>query len=122
MKTIIYQVEVHGGWADVSEEDFETASYKGETVRKLYTTPPAPALRLPVDGLPDNSEESEVYRQGFAMGCACYAKRVIELNATAPQQVKAPKTHDVHGFPEPGCVVNERWRDAIRIAGYPVEE
>ena len=52
--------------------------------RPLYTAPPVAALRLPVDGLPDVSEESYEYRTGFAMGCACYAKRVIELNATAP--------------------------------------
>ncbi|WP_286869893.1 hypothetical protein [Pantoea sp. UBA5035] len=59
-------------------------SFCPEKVTEFYSAPPVAALRLPVDGLPDVSEESYEYRTGFAMGCACYAKRVIELNGTAP--------------------------------------
>lgn len=57
-----------------------------EAAIPVYTAPPVAALRLPVDGLPDVSEESYEYRTGFAMGCACYAKRVIELNAAAAEE------------------------------------
>lgn len=35
----VYQVDVYGGWADVSEDDFETAEYKGEATRKVYRKP-----------------------------------------------------------------------------------
>ena len=51
----------------------------------VYHAPPVVELKLPTDGLPDVSEESAEYRTGFAMGCACYAKRVIELNTTVPE-------------------------------------
>lgn len=62
--------------------------YEGQRRPMLGTelfTRPATAINLaelvfPVDGLPDNAEESQDYRTGFAMGCACYAKRIVELN------------------------------------------
>jgi len=43
----VYQVEIHGGWADVSEADFQAAESKGEKVRITFTAPPVAALVLP---------------------------------------------------------------------------
>lgn len=62
----------------------ETDDVRKKSWTPLYTAPPVVALRLPVDGLPDVSEESQEYRTGFAMGCACYAKRIVEMNSTPP--------------------------------------
>lgn len=58
-------------------------------VIELFTRPaPAADLVFPVDGLPDNKAESHEYRIGFAMGCASYAKRIIELNPTLLRNIE----------------------------------
>ncbi|CBY88544.1 hypothetical protein [Pantoea phage LIMEzero] len=46
-------------------------------------------------------------------------KAAVEAALTA-QPVKQPQTHDAHGFPEPGHIINSRWLKAIRAAGYQV--
>lgn len=38
------------------------------------------------------------------------------------QPVKQPQIHDAHGFPEPAHIINSRWIEAIRAAGYEVQE
>ncbi|QAX92259.1 hypothetical protein HWC07_gp007 [Pantoea phage vB_PagM_LIET2] len=45
-----------------------------------------------------------------------------KLVAMTGQPVKQPQTHDAHGFPEPAHILNSRWIEAIRAAGYEVEE
>lgn len=46
----------------------------------------------------------------------------IALSALTAQPVKQPQTHDAHGFPEPSHIINSRWIDSIREAGYEVQE
>lgn len=46
----------------------------------------------------------------------------IALAALTAQPVKQPQTNDTHGFPEPAHILNSRWIEAIRAAGYEVQE
>lgn len=46
----------------------------------------------------------------------------IALTALTAQPVKQPQIHDVHGFPKPAHIINSRWIEAIRAAGYEVQE
>lgn len=46
----------------------------------------------------------------------------IALSALTAQPVKPPQRYDAHGFQEPAHVLNSRWIEAIRMAGYEVQE
>lgn len=46
----------------------------------------------------------------------------LALASLTAQAVKKPQTHDAHGFPEPAHIINSRWIESIREAGYEVQE
>ena len=46
----------------------------------------------------------------------------IALASLTAQPVKLPKTQDAHGSPEPAHIINSRWIESIREAGYEVQE
>ena len=89
---------------------------------RLYTTPPAPALRLPDDLKYDDAPcHLSAYEADCWLNGASWMRREVErLNATAPQPVKLPGyVDDLHGV---GPVMSaEAVEEAIRADGYQVE-
>lgn len=79
-------------------------------LRLLYTTPPAPAIRLPD------------YRFYEAFGFNAFIDEVKRLNATAPQPVKRPATKCIGWVRDAIHEHDAKWEENIRAAGCQVEK
>jgi hypothetical protein len=51
-----------------------------------------------------------------------WKQRAEAAEAKEGQLVKQPQRYDAHGFQEPAYIINSRWIEAIRAAGYEVQE
>ncbi|AZS06387.1 hypothetical protein AAS23_gp74 [Pantoea phage vB_PagS_AAS23] len=71
---------------------------------------------------PNEGEEMEEYQQNIQDWNDIISVNTLALASLTAQPVKQPQTHDAHGFPEPSHIINSRWIDSIREAGYEVQD